>query len=84
MTIQTTMMINGDDDHQERLVPEIIKLVGSVFKDRYQRTLIKMQRIVWEEGTTVDVHVVHEPNNPCDKNFLKFEAKLYGSWAIYG
>ena len=73
-----------DDDDQERVVPEIIQVVGSMFEDRYQRALTEMRRIVQEKGATVTVRVVHKPNNPCDKNALKFEAKLSGSWSIFG
>ena len=44
----------------ERLVPEIIKVVGSVFEDRYQRALTEMRRLFGRKDQLLSMWFINQ------------------------
>ena len=59
------------------------KCIGASKERRYQETLAEVAHLL-RSGTTVDVGLFPEPNNPVDAKAIAFRCQVNGSWLPIG
>ena len=72
-----------DDDHKDQLHSLTFKCVGSTKVQSYQEVLEKVEDLL-ENGASVGVRLIPEPNNPVDAKAISFQCYYSGSWVIIG